>query len=141
MAAVNCPRCGRAFQVKDTEVEHLDKVCPKCERIDEDTFQVIKKYLEENPMATVTDVVEDTGISVKTITRFLRQGRLEVTQGMSGFLKCLKCGTPIRTGKYCDVCEMYMIKKFNHSLKERVVEHKNMEIKKKESGSYHIRNK
>ena len=142
MAAVNCPRCGRAFQVKDNDVEYLDKVCPRCERLDENIFQTIKQYLQENPMATVTDVVEDTGASVKTITRFLRQGRLEITQGMSGFLKCLKCGASIKTGKYCNECEVYMVKDFNHTLKEISVKHKNEEIKKKgESAIYHIRNK
>lgn len=94
----NCPRCGKMFYYS------RNPICSECEKEEEKIFQLVKDYLEEYPKSKISDIVRDTGISAKKINKFLRDGRLEVTEGLQDFLTCVNCGKSIRTGRYCDVC-------------------------------------
>ena len=98
MQATNCPRCGRLFNKIRTPV------CTACEKADEEAFEKLRAFIEENPLCTMTELTEGTHVSVKRITQFIRDGRLEISKGMMGEITCGKCGKPIFTGRYCDVC-------------------------------------
>jgi flagellar operon protein (TIGR03826 family) len=98
MEAKNCPRCGRVFT-------HPTKfVCSNCEKADEEQFQSIKDYIKDNPLVTLGELSEATHVSVKRITQYIRDGRLEVAKGMQGEIGCERCGKPIQTGRYCPAC-------------------------------------
>jgi flagellar operon protein (TIGR03826 family) len=98
MDAKNCPRCGRVFS-------HPTKnVCANCEKADEDQFQTIREYIKENPLVTLGELSEATQVSVKRITQYIRDGRLEIAKGMQGDIGCERCGKPIQTGRYCPAC-------------------------------------
>ena len=99
MDVANCPRCGKLFSRMSSPI------CEKCEKEEEDIFQRVKTYVDENSNSSLEQVATATGVSVKKITKYLRDGRLEASEGMgAGSLVCDSCGKPIPRGRYCDAC-------------------------------------
>ena len=103
MQVINCPRCRKLF----TKIK--SPVCPACEKLEEEQFQELRKYVEENPMANVSQASEETGVSAKRILRYIREGRLIVPEGMKLEIRCTQCGAPITEGNFCDSCSKKMI--------------------------------
>lgn len=106
----NCKRCGKIFTYRGFPV------CQECINEDERDFKEVRDYLDDHPGASTMEVSAQTGIDVKTITRFLREGRLEA-EGITlvdSDLSCEKCGKPIGSGRYCDDC----LKKIQAELKD-----------------------
>ncbi len=98
MDIINCPRCGKLFS------KMSEPICEECLKEEEDLFQKVRIYIDEHPNCTVNEVTKETGASVKKIMKYLREGRLEISKGMSGTLRCEKCNKPITRGHYCDTC-------------------------------------
>ena len=94
----NCSRCKKIYQYDGF------KICHNCRRDDEMDFQKVKEYLEENPGANISDVVENTDVDTKKVIEFLRAGRLEIQGGGDIGLDCETCGVAITTGRFCDKC-------------------------------------
>jgi len=105
---MNCPKCGRLF----TKI--VSPVCPKCERADEEQFQKLRDYLEEYPLSSITEASDATGVSPKRILEYLREGRLQITKGLEGELRCARCGTAIETGNFCDTCNRKFAKELSY---------------------------
>lgn len=95
----NCPKCKKLFSPTAGQI-----ICPECIKAEEEEFEKVRCYLRENRGADINVVSEETGVSTKKILRYLREGRLEVTDGMRDFLKCEKCGVSIKSGQYCRSC-------------------------------------
>ncbi|WP_129597494.1 TIGR03826 family flagellar region protein [Anaerophilus nitritogenes] len=96
----NCKECGRLFQYNG-----ISKICSRCQRNDEDDFKIVKEYIYENKGASLVEVSEETGVEEDKILRYLRQGRLEIVgDDATLFLECERCGTGIRTGRFCAKC-------------------------------------
>lgn len=95
----NCKRCKKIYQYDGFNL------CHNCRREDEEDFLKVKEYLDENPGANITSVVEDTKVDTKKVIEFLKAGRLEI-QGGGGevILQCEKCGVGINTGRFCKSC-------------------------------------
>lgn len=106
METKNCPKCGKLF----TSIK--DPLCPECTKAEEELFQVVRAYLKEFPGNNVAQISKDTGVSPKKINKYLREGRLEVTEGLSDFLTCMNCGKPITTGRFCRECSTKLSKGF-----------------------------
>lgn len=106
----NCTRCGRIYAYDGF------KICLKCRREDEEDFQKVKKYLDENPGANISEVSEETEVDSKKIIEFLREGRLEIADESNILLTCEKCGTSINTGRFCEKCTIEMQREFNQSI-------------------------
>ncbi len=98
MDYVNCPKCGKLFS------RGLKPICPECEKAEEDLFQNVRQYLSDNPGAKMEDLSRETGVSLKKIMRYLREGRLEVVPSLGIDLRCENCGKPIKTGRFCPNC-------------------------------------
>ena len=95
----NCPECGKLFTFVRTNL------CPECKEKVEDQFEIVKQYLLRHPRANIPEIAEATGVPDKTITGYIRDGRIvvgAVTED-SG-LNCELCGTPIKTGRFCETC-------------------------------------
>ena len=100
MQVVNCPRCGKVFtQIKSS-------VCPACEKNEEDTFKLLTEFIDENPECTLKDLASGTDVSPKRILRFIREGRLVISEGMRNDVRCEVCGCEISKGRYCDDCRL-----------------------------------
>lgn len=98
MELKNCKKCGKLHY-------GTGRICSACLKNEEEKFNLVKAYLKEHPDSSLIKVSEETGVTVPEIEKFLRDGRLEVTTGIGDYLKCMKCGSPIKTGKYCVDCE------------------------------------
>ena len=106
----NCKRCGKVFTYRGMNL------CNECFEKEQVDFQKVKDYLEENPGATLMEVSLNTGIDLRTINRFLREGRLEA-EGVilnDSDITCEQCGKPIGSGRYCEDC----LRKLQNELKE-----------------------
>jgi len=98
MEVKNCPRCGKIFTVIRSPF------CPACEKLDEEVFQRVKSYLEDNPNQSLVEVAAACDTSTKKILGYVRDGRLLASEGLQGELVCAACGKPIQHGRYCDKC-------------------------------------
>lgn len=108
----NCSRCDALF------VQTFRDVCPKCFQQIEEEYEKCAKYLRkrENRGATIYQLSEATGVSVKQITRFIREGRLSIADNPNMGYPCEKCGTIIRAGSFCDSCAKGMKREIEQQL-------------------------
>lgn len=97
----NCPVCGGLF----LKTKFRD-ICEKCYKEEEEAFEVVYNFLRkrENRMATITQVVEATGVEEALLFKFIKTGRLQLRQFPHLGYPCARCGTIIREGKLCESC-------------------------------------
>lgn len=110
----NCRRCGRIFNYLSGS-----PICTSCKEDDENDFKRVKQYLYENPKATISEVASELDISIEKIKKFLREERLEIVGngGITG-LECEKCGTFIKTGRFCDDCNKDLALGFSNAARK-----------------------
>lgn len=68
----NCPRCGLLF------VKNLMGLCQSCIKELEHEYEICVNYLRENKGTNIQELSDATGISIKEITRFIREGRISI---------------------------------------------------------------
>ena len=83
--------CGHIFNYVAGPI-----LCPHCREKMEAKFQEVKEYIRANP-----------GVGIQ-IQQWLREERLELTEGSAIYLQCEKCGAPIRSGRFCEKCKYEM---------------------------------
>ena len=97
----NCRKCGKLYNY----IGGVPK-CPQCKELEEEDFKRVKQYLYENPGASLTQVSTELEVSIELIRRFLKDGRLEITNEEGNMiLECENCGKSISSGRYCQECE------------------------------------
>lgn len=98
-----CPSCGDIY-VKN----QFRDVCQNCWKEEEKAYDEVSRFMRrrENRAATMLQVVEAVGIEEDLLLKFIRSGRLKVTQFPNLGYPCDKCGTIIRTGKLCESCAL-----------------------------------
>lgn len=103
----NCPRCGKIYTYIGRPI------CSKCMESEENEFKVVKEYVYDNPGATISEVSQETEVTVEKIMRFLREERLEIKSENSNLLLgCEKCGRAINSGRFCENCKGQINKDF-----------------------------
>jgi flagellar operon protein (TIGR03826 family) len=100
----NCPRCGKLY------VKGIHEYCPDCVRDIENQYSKCYKYLRENRKTTLQELSEATGVSVKQITKFIREGRISIANNPNMFYECEMCGSSIREGTMCEPCRLKLLK-------------------------------
>lgn len=98
LSVANCPKCGKLY------AKNPKNICPDCYKQIEDQFQKCLKFLRENRKCTLRELSEATGVSMGTITGFIREGRISIAEYMNMSYECEVCGTQIREGHICDSC-------------------------------------
>jgi len=96
----NCRRCGKMYNYIGGP-----PICIDCKNADEEIFKKVKEYLYDRPGATLSQVATDLDVSVEKIRMFLKEGRLEITEGSNIILECERCGKAIKTGRFCNECQ------------------------------------
>lgn len=104
MSLDNCPRCGRLFN------RGFRDVCPVCVRDIDKEYQLCADYLRENKGAIISELSEMTGVSIKQITKFVREGRISIMNAPNMSYPCESCGTLIRDSNLCDSCRLRLTK-------------------------------
>lgn len=94
----NCPRCGRVYN------QTLGDVCPRCNKDIDKEYEQCANYLREHRGATMTELSEATEVSIRQITKFIREGRISIADSPNLGYPCESCGTMIREGKLCETC-------------------------------------
>lgn len=108
----NCSRCDALF------VQAVRDICPKCYQAVEQEYELCARFLRkrENRGSTIYQVSEATGVSVKQITKFIKEGRISVAGNPQLGYPCESCGTVmIRTGTLCESC----IKNLKHEITQQ----------------------
>lgn len=93
----NCPKCGNVF----TYIRN--PICKDCQEKEDEIFEIVRKYIKENPDKTITEVAEATDVTPKKIMKFIKDGKIDVSSS-SIRASCEACGKPILAGRYCDSC-------------------------------------
>lgn len=98
MSLGNCPRCGRLF------ANSFRDICPSCIKEIEEEYEQCLKFLREEKLATIQEVSDGTGVSIRQITKFIKEGRISVANNPNMMYPCEVCGVLIRDGNMCDSC-------------------------------------
>ncbi|MCR5691394.1 MAG: flagellar protein [Eubacterium sp.] len=99
MEILPCTSCGRLFNYIRGE-----RICPNCQKMLEDKFVEVKKYIRENPNADIKTVAEEMDVTVRQIHRWIREERLVFSDDSPIGIPCESCGVSIKTGRFCDKC-------------------------------------
>lgn len=100
----NCRKCRKLFNYIGGQ-----PICPSCKEELEKTFQVVKKYIQDNRNATVSQVAEACEVEESQIRQWVREERLMFAEGSVSGIGCETCGTPITSGRFCAKCKAEMI--------------------------------
>jgi flagellar operon protein (TIGR03826 family) len=98
MSLTYCPRCGKLF------AKGIRDVCHACFEEIEKEYERCAEYLRGHKGATIHEVSEATEVSVKQITKFIREGRISTANLDNMFIPCEVCGLPIKEGNMCGSC-------------------------------------
>ena len=98
MNAINCPRCGKLF------TRTGPPICNECVKAEADKYEEVRTFVKENPHCSAQEVSEVCDISIKRILHYVREGKLEISEGMADLNLCSKCGRPIKSGRLCERC-------------------------------------
>jgi flagellar operon protein (TIGR03826 family) len=104
MNVANCPRCGKIF------VKGFAEVCPNCLKDLEQQYDKCLKYLRANKGTNINELSEATDVSVKQITKFIREGRISIVNAPNMAYPCEVCGTMIRENTICESCRSKLVK-------------------------------
>jgi len=101
MALANCNSCGRLFNRLNRDI------CPPCVQEEDRLFTAVREYLKEHRNAHTYEVSEQTGVEMKTLVRWIREGRLSTRDGLPPNMNypCEACETPITDGRFCRSCK------------------------------------
>ena len=101
-----CEKCGGKCKYKAQGVYE----CVDCKHTMMDDYGKVRVYLDEHGRRPAAVIADETGVSISTIQKYLRDGQLEIPEGSSVYVKCEKCGTDIRYGIYCPSCAAQLSK-------------------------------
>lgn len=126
----NCPRCGGLF------VRGVRDICQACYLKEEEEYQQVSSYLRksENKKATIYEVSDATGVSVKQITRFIRQKRITLTDLPNLGYPCESCGQITAEGQLCVHCRQAFVQRVDRELKEDQSQRERDKYKLKDTG-------
>jgi hypothetical protein len=80
------------------------QLCDACKRLDEEDFEKVRNFVRDFPGATVQEVSRETEVPTQMIYRYLKEGRLEVSESSQIALQCENCGARIKSGRFCINC-------------------------------------
>jgi flagellar operon protein (TIGR03826 family) len=109
MNLINCKECGKLFASSGS------KVCPDCQKAEEEKFEIVKDFLWDNPNSTIKKVEKETGVERELIIKFMREDRLAAEGLLVDYtLKCKHCGKAIQSGVFCEDCRNKMISELSY---------------------------
>lgn len=98
MDLVYCPRCNKLF------AKHFREVCNNCHAELEKDYERCVEHLRKNRGLNIQQLSDETEISIKQITRWVREGRISLMDAPNLTYPCEICGSLIREGNMCDSC-------------------------------------
>lgn len=80
-------------------------LCGACYSKQDELFTEVREYIYAHKKANMQEITREFNIEPLIIEKWIRDGRLEVTEDSPIKPVCERCGTSILTGKYCDNCK------------------------------------
>lgn len=108
MEICTCKECRRLFNYLSGV-----QLCTDCRRKQEEKFQEVKRYLRENPGASLEQLSESCGVKGGYVTQWVREGRLELSDCAEADIRCRRCGTTIPGGRLCGRCKRDFLYEWN----------------------------
>jgi len=101
----NCANCNSVF------VKNIRNICRDCYQAEEEAFEIVYRFLiqRKNREATLTEIVEATGVEEKLIIKFIKEKRLRTSQFPKLGYPCEQCKTDIVTGRLCSNCSQKLV--------------------------------
>lgn len=94
----SCRFCRKAFR-------GFSALCPTCAEDLDKKYITVRNYLDKDRGANVMAVAKETGVDEKSILFLIREGRIALRGSDGVSINCMKCGTGIMSGRYCDKCK------------------------------------
>ena len=91
----------------------INKKLPERLKNLDELYENTKKYIYDNPNATINQVSDEVGVSIQQIQRWIRQERLSFSDASPIGMDCEKCGKMIKTGRFCQACKNTMKSEFS----------------------------
>lgn len=117
MDLANCPQCGKLY------VKNSYNTCPACIKETEEQYRKCAEYLRKNRGCSIQELSEGTGVPIRQITRFIREGRISSKDASNLRTPCEVCGAPIAEGAICDSCRARLTKDVSHLKEEERRKH------------------
>lgn len=137
MAVRQCLRCRSIFNYIRGDV-----LCPKCKDEEEKQFKVVRKFLRQYPKSTIHQTVNETGVNVKLINKYLREGRLEISDDSPIGIDCSRCGQMIKSGMYCPSCAAEVKQELNSAVNNvKKLKDDNVNFSQNKGAKMHFLNK
>lgn len=123
MNVENCPRCGKIY------VKNFRDVCPECVKDIDNQYEKCVKFLRDYRKGTISELSEATEVSIKQITKFIREGRISIVNAPNMSYPCEVCGTLIRENSICLSCRQRLAKDVSNARED---ENRAGELRKQE---------
>lgn len=127
----NCPRCGKIF------AKGMRDLCPACIKEVDAEYERCVKFLRENKGATIKELSDAVDVTVKQITKFIREGRISLYNAPNLSYPCEICGVLIREGGMCDACRTRLANDVNKA-KELTLQHRQEEQARRAAQTYRM---
>lgn len=95
----NCKRCRKIIMYAMGP-----QLCDDCKKLEEEEFNKVRKFVRDYPGASIQEVSAATEVSQNAILKYLKDGRLEVSEDSPIAIQCENCGARIRSGRFCGAC-------------------------------------
>ena len=99
----NCRKCRKLFNYVVGPV-----YCAQCKQDMEAEFQVVKKYVQDNPGSDIRMVSEACNVDPNKIRQWVREERLCFSDDSPIGIGCERCGATIKSGRFCAKCKAEM---------------------------------
>jgi len=93
-----CPRCGKLFN------KNFRDVCNNCHQEVEKDYERCVEHLRKNRGLDIQQLSEDMDVSIKQITRWIKEGRISLMDAPNMSYPCESCGILIRESHLCENC-------------------------------------
>lgn len=110
MDLMNCPRCGKLC------AKNFRDVCPACIREIDKEYERCADHLRKNRGATTIELSEATDVTVRQISKFIREGRISMIGAPNLTYPCESCTIPIREGNLCLDCRSRLLKAIDSTM-------------------------
>jgi flagellar operon protein (TIGR03826 family) len=133
MNLVYCPRCDKLY------AKTIRDVCNNCHNQLEKEYERCAEYLRQHKGLNIQQLSDDTEISVKQITRWIREGRISLYNAPNMSYPCESCGTLIRENPICDSCRSRLSRDVKNANSTGLQQHNPDEARN--NGAYQIGNR
>jgi flagellar operon protein (TIGR03826 family) len=127
-----CPRCGKLFS------KAFREICNNCHQQSEKDYERCVEHLRLHKGLDIQRLSDEMEISVKQITKWIREGRISLLNAPNMSYPCEACGILIRESNICDSCKNRLQRDMKNANSTGQLQHNPDESKNK--GTYQIGN-